>query len=428
MAASVTMAITGCTTAIDGNARAAGTPQANRAESGLRLVSTITAPAHAKTYAGHPVYDACAIVNPDLLPQAGFEINPARELMQEKFTADDGPPAPGAVTYESTGPSISPEPASTCETWGKQDSDEIALSISQKQFESDDMSSDRESAWRNATNKETQDQVHSHAVRQETRGDLQIYVTMGTLVFPDEYQVYYFWGGDQYWATLTVRTGGDRHEGITRNPDDIIGFLTGHVADKLASGPDQVGLSDFRFGSPWNMPLACAVYKPEDWSLSFTNDTASARVKESSSVGAMPLTADAQDSGKPDMGPWSYVSSSCYRMNHAYTGDLSKQDGISVTIDTYNTVRGAAYDNHAQCSPDYPHPGAAPKAETAQLGDGDVCWVSTPNGPSDLVFKAGRHVVRMNAFNSADYAQLSTVQAVLGKISSTIAERLAQIP
>lgn len=114
--------------------------------------------------------------------------------------------------------------------------------------------------------------------------------------------------------------------------------------------------------------------------------------------------------------------------HHAFTGDLTKQDGISVTIDTFDTVRGAAYGNHAQCSPDYPHPGAAPKAETAHLGDGDVCWVATAGGPSDLLFKAGRHVVHLNAFTSADYTQLSTVQAVLGKVSDKIAERLAQIP
>ncbi|WIX76610.1 hypothetical protein QRX50_34835 [Amycolatopsis carbonis] len=46
------------------------------------------------------------------------------------------------------------------------------------------------------------------------------------------------------------------------------------------------------------------LYRPEDWALSFTDDTGSSRVQEQSSIGPVRFTADPQDPGK---GPWKYA-------------------------------------------------------------------------------------------------------------------------
>ncbi|MET7996793.1 hypothetical protein ABZU76_38545 [Amycolatopsis sp. NPDC005232] len=422
------LAVTGCRSSVVGQAHPATSPEAKQVETGIALQNLTTAPAKANTYAGQPVYDACAIMNPFLMQQAGFVINPEQTFQQMKFTGDDGPPAPGTVTYDPDASHESPEPASECLLAGKDIKYNLSLSIDQKQYESSDMSSERDTVWRLATNSEAQQSVQSHTVSHETRGDMQIYVTMGTLVYPDEYQVYFFWGGDQYWATLTMHASdyGTREDspGITKEPADALKFLVDQVAGRLAAGPDKVGLSKYKYAAPWNMPTACDVYKPEDWALSFTNDSGSARVHEDSSIGPVRFTADPQDPGK---GPWQYVWSSCYRMNHANTGNLVNQDGLTVQIDTYNNVDGAIYSNHVQCHPHANGPGGPPSPETkAKLGDGDVCWIPT-GGNDHLLFKVGRHVVEMWAFKREDYQQ-PALNAVFGKVTNTIVDRLKKIP
>ncbi|MFI5615020.1 hypothetical protein [Amycolatopsis sp. NPDC051903] len=428
LAASGALAVAGCSSSIAGQARPDSSPEAKQAETGIALQNLTTAPAKAMTYAGQPVYDACAIMNPFLMRQAGFVINPEKTFTQKKFTGDDGPPAPGAVTYDPSGTHISPEPASECLMAGKDDKYNLSLSIDQKQYESTDLSSDRDTVWRLATNSEAQQSVQSHTVSHETRGDVQIYVTMGTPVYPDEYQVYFFWGGDQYWATLDMHASdygtAEDTPGITKNPTDALKFLTDQVAGKLAAGPDKVGHSKYAYGAPWNTPTACDVYKPEDWGLSFTDDTASGRVQEQSSIGPVQLTADPQDPGR---GPWNYVWSSCYRMNHANTGNLVNQDGLTVQIDTYDNVEGATYSDHVSCRPHTDGPDGPPPEETnAKLGDGDTCWVPTGGSPH-LVFKVGRHVVTMWAFKHEDYQQ-PTLNAVFGRVVNKIVDRVKQIP
>ncbi|WP_432854462.1 hypothetical protein ACQPXB_20240 [Amycolatopsis sp. CA-161197] len=428
LAVSGVLAVTACSSSIAGRAHPANSPEAKQAETGIALENLTVAPAEAMTYAGQPVYDACAIMNPFLMQQAGFVINPEKTFIQMKFTGNDGPPAPGSVTYDPSGTHSSPEPASECLMTGRDDKYQLGLSIDQKQYESDGFSSDRDTIWRLATNPESQQSTQSHTVSHETRGDMQIYVTMGTSVYPDEYEVYFFWGGDQYWATLTMHASDygtpEDSPGISQEPADALKFLIDQIAGKLAAGPGKVGLSKYRFAPPWNVPNACDVYRPEDWGLSFTDDTASGRVQEQSSIGPVRFTADAQDSGK---GPWKYVWSSCYRMNHANTGNLIDQDGLTVQLDTYDNLDGATYSNQVQCHPHTPGPGGAPSEETeAELGDGDTCWVPTGGSPH-LLFKVGRHVVTLWAFKHEDYQQ-PALNAVFGKVVNTIVDRLKRIP
>ncbi|WIX76611.1 hypothetical protein QRX50_34840 [Amycolatopsis carbonis] len=222
LAASGVLAVTACSMPIVGRAQPANSSEAKQAETGIALQNLATAPAKAAKYAGQPVYDACAIMNPFLMRQAGFVINPEKTFIQKKFAGDDGPPAPGAVTYDASGTQSSPEPASECLMTGKDDKYSLSLSIDQKQYDSDDLSSDRDTIWRLATDPEAQQNVQAHTVSHETRGDLQIYVTMGTPIYPDEYEVYFFWAAtstEPRWPCTPVTTAPPRTaRASARNP------------------------------------------------------------------------------------------------------------------------------------------------------------------------------------------------------------------
>ncbi|QRP42605.1 hypothetical protein [Amycolatopsis sp. FDAARGOS 1241] len=309
---------------------------------------------------------------------------------------------------------------------GKDDKYLLTLSIDRKQYESDDLSSDRDTIWRLATNPEAQQRVQSRAVGHETRGDMEICVTTGTLVYPDEYQVYFFWGGDQYWATLDMHasdygTSADSR-GVSQQPAGRPRVSDRSGCRQAGRRSRQGGVSEYRFGAPWNAPNACDVYRSEDWALPFTDDTAASRVQEQSSIGPVPFTADPQDRGG---GPWKYVRSSCYRMNHANTGNLVNQDGLTVQIDTHDNLDGATHSNHVQRHPHAIGPSGPPMEETkAKLGDGDTCWVPT-DGSSHLLFKEGRQVITMWAFKHEDYQQ-PALNAVFGKVVNKIADRLSR--
>ncbi|MFF4597387.1 hypothetical protein [Amycolatopsis sp. NPDC001319] len=142
LAVSGVLAVTACSSSIAGRAHPANSPEAKQAETGIALENLTVAPAEAMTYAGQPVYDACAIMNPFLMQQAGFVINPENTFIQMKFTGNDGPPAPGSVTYDPSGTHSSPEPASECLMTGRDDKYQLGLSIDQKQYESDGFSND----------------------------------------------------------------------------------------------------------------------------------------------------------------------------------------------------------------------------------------------------------------------------------------------
>ncbi|NKQ56884.1 hypothetical protein HFP15_28830 [Amycolatopsis sp. K13G38] len=386
----------------------AGTPLPPSAPPGpaVHLTQQVAAAAP-KTYEGVPTYDPCAILTIDLVRQAGYLLDPANEYHDDRFTAngDKGNPQH---------PIGSPDPAGECDIWPRNSANFVSLQINQLPFQDTD---DRDTV----TRVNDPARLGANLVKDDNRDGMR--VVTSTVDQPGRYQVTYFLG--DYWAVLLVYAGGA--DGLTKSPEEILGFLTDQVAAKLRAGPGAAGQSEFGFGGAYAFaPTACSIYHGEDFPASF-NEPEIGRVEEAFQLGERTLTADPVDAGQ-HLGPWQYARSSCTRANHAavdFTGTAQK---LTVQLESYSDEAGAAYSNTWSCSgdPKYKAPYGAPLTLQNKIGDGHVCFVKMGEFNPDFQFKVGRHVVTIHSFAASTYQNLDTSAAVLEKVSEQIAQRLTQ--
>lgn len=361
----------------------------------------------AKTYEGNPTFDPCAILTLDLATAAGFQLDPTNEYHDEHFTAN----ANKGSTKETNG---SQTPAGVCNLFPKGGGNWVCLLIEQIPFQD----GGQHDIALLGIQPEYLTENGLTPFKDEIRGN--IHIVTASEGKPGETAVTFM--SDSYWATLTVHTKSPSE--LTKPADQVLQYLTDHIAEKLQAGPNAVGQTTFAYRAPFNLPSPCSLYRATDFPTSF-HEPELGRVEEVFQLGKRPLYPDLNDPDAVDQGPWNYVSSSCVRVNHALVDSDATQQQLTIRFETFEDLAGAEYANNWDCSEKYQHPDGQPVTFPIKIGDGSVCLIPTGGGLNpDFTFKAGRTVVYIHSFSHETFKDQNTALGVLQAVSEQIASRL----
>jgi hypothetical protein len=332
------------------------------------------------------VYDACTVLPWSAVREVGIEMDTGYQVFHT-FVERDAPGDPSKAQAGVKG-------LSACGWSGVDLKQVVVLDIYQSPFTDD----------RDRTNR-LEGLKRKGAKEAAVRGMSTFTTNGGVTHDPQEWQVSIF--ADGYFAVLSLNTS---------QPSVVTALVDGIVAN-LQRGP--TGPATFAYTGPYaGVPDPCTLFTRDDFRRNYGIDD-EGRVFRALTPGDLPQDDDSHQLVAR------YIRITCTRKGIGETFDDGRAPGLEVEFNVTPDADQAAHLEFLMCDPNSSaHVFGPPLVISTKIGDGRVCMPNINRASRPLVFRAGRTMVHLYNWLSADAANLNALATKLTPIAQAIAARL----